>query len=46
MGRVKENYIIINTPLNGFIYKDLQKFADVWMSMQRKGETLLPLFEW
>lgn len=46
MGRVEEKYVIINTPLKEFIDKDLQKLADVWISMTKKGEGLVHFYDW
>jgi len=46
MGRVEEKYVVINTPLRQFIDKDLQKLADVWISMTKKGEGIVHFYEW
>jgi hypothetical protein len=46
MGRVEQKYVIINAPLKGFIDKDLQKLADVWISMTRKGRALVHQYKW
>lgn len=37
MGRVEQKYVIVNSPVREFIDKDLQKLADVWITMLRKG---------
>lgn len=41
IGRVEEKYVIINTPDKEFIDKDIQKLADVWMTMLTKGVALI-----
>jgi len=46
MGRVEEKYVVINTPIRTFIDKDLQKLADVWISMVRKGLGLVHRLKW
>lgn len=46
MGRVQEKYLIINTPIRQFIDKDIQKLADVWISMTKKGEALVHFLDW
>jgi len=46
MGRVEQKYVIVNTPVRGFIDKDLQKLADVWISMMRKGLGLVHHLKW
>jgi predicted XRE-type DNA-binding protein len=46
MGRVEEKYVIINTPLKRFIDTDLQKLADVWISMTARGQGLVHFFKW
>lgn len=46
MGRVEQKYVIINTPIRTFIDKDLQKLADVWISMVRKGLGLVHHLKW
>jgi len=46
MGRVQEKYLVINAPLKQFIDKDLQKLADVWISMTRRGRGLVHFFDW
>lgn len=46
MGRVEQKYVVINTPLKEFIDSDLQKLADVWISMTKKGEGFVHFFEW
>lgn len=46
MGRIKQKYVIINTPLKQFIDKDLRKLADVWISMVRRGLGLVHHFKW
>jgi hypothetical protein len=46
MGRIKQKYVIINTPLKQFIDIDLRKLADVWISMVRRGLALVHHFKW
>lgn len=46
MGRVEQKYVIVNTPIKGFIDKDLQKLADVWISMVRRGMALVHYLKW
>lgn len=46
MGRVEQKYVVVNTPIRGFIDKDLQKLADVWISMVRKGQALVHHYRW
>jgi len=46
MGRVEQKYVIVNTPIKGFIDKDILKLADVWISMVRKGLGLVHFLEW
>jgi hypothetical protein len=46
MGRVEQKFVIINTPIRSFIDKDLQKLADVWISMVRKGLGLVHHLRW
>lgn len=46
MGRVEQKYVVINTPIKGFIDKDLQKLADVWISMTRRGRGLVHHLRW
>lgn len=46
MGRVEQKYVIINTPIKGFIDSDLQKLADVWISMTRRGRGLVHHLRW
>lgn len=41
IGRVEEKYVIVNTPDINFIDKDIQKLADVWMTMLTKGVALI-----
>jgi hypothetical protein len=41
IGRVAEKYVLINTPDKGFIDKDIQKLADVWITMLGKGKGLI-----
>jgi len=41
MGRVEQKYVVVNTPAIEFIDKDIQKLADVWISMVRKGQGLV-----
>lgn len=45
MGRVEEKYVVVNSPAIEFIDKDIQKLADVWISMVRKGEGIVHFFE-
>lgn len=45
MGRVEEKYVVINTPAIDFIDKDIQKLADVWISLTRKGAGLVHFLE-
>lgn len=46
MGRVEEKYVVVNTPIKGFIDKDILKLADVWITMVRKGLGLVHFLEW
>ena len=46
MGRVEEKYVVVNTPVRGFVDSDLQKLADVWISMVRKGLGLVHQLKW
>jgi len=46
IGRVQEKYVIVNSPLKGFVDSDILKLADVWISMVRKGLGLVHFFEW
>lgn len=46
MGRVEEKYVVVNTPIKGFIDQDLLKLADVWISMVRKGLGLVHRLKW
>jgi len=46
MGRVEQKYVIVNTPIRGFVDSDLQKLADVWISMVRKGLGLVHHLRW
>lgn len=46
MGRVRQKYIVVNAPIKGFIDKDVQRLADVWISMTRKGRALVHQFKW
>lgn len=45
MGRVEEKYVIVNTPVLEFLDKDVQKLADVWITMRRKGLGLVHALE-
>lgn len=45
MGRVEQKYVIINSPAKEFIDKDLQKLADVWITMTRRGRGLVHFYE-
>lgn len=46
MGRVEEKYVVVNTPVKGFLDGDILKLADVWISMVRKGIALVHFLEW
>jgi len=46
MGRVEQKYVVVNTPIKGFIDKDILNLADVWISMVRKGLGLVHFLEW
>lgn len=46
MGRVEQKYVLVNTPIKGFIDKDILKLADVWITMVRKGLGLVHFLEW
>lgn len=46
MGRVEQKYVVINAPLKDFIDQDLQKLADVWISLTRKGAGVVHQFKW
>jgi hypothetical protein len=46
MGRVEQKYVVINAPLKDFIDQDLQKLADVWISLTRKGAGIVHHFQW
>lgn len=46
MGRVEQKYVVVNTPIRGFIDSDLQKLADVWITMMRRGLGLVHALEW
>lgn len=46
MGRVEQKYLVVNTPVKGFIDGDILKLADVWISMVRKGLGLVHFLEW
>jgi hypothetical protein len=41
MGRVEQKYVVVNAPSRDFIDKDIQKLADVWISMTNKGRGLV-----
>lgn len=45
MGRVEEKYVVVNTPALEFIDKDLQKLADIWITMVRKGQGIVHALE-
>lgn len=46
MGRIEQKYIVVNAPIKGFIDKDIQRLADVWISMTRKGRALVHQLKW
>lgn len=46
MGRVEQKYVVVNTPVKGFLDKDILKLADVWITMVRKGLALVHFLEW
>lgn len=46
MGRVEQKYVVVNTPVKGFLDGDILKLADVWISMVRKGLGLVHFLEW
>lgn len=46
MGRVEQKYVVINAPIKGFIDRDLQKLADAWISVVRKGLALVHQLKW
>lgn len=46
MGRVEQKYLIVNTPIRSFIDTDIQKLADVWISMMRRGRALVHELRW
>jgi len=46
MGRVEQKFVIVNAPIRGFIDKDIQKLADVWISMVRRGKGLVHHLKW
>jgi len=46
MGRVEQKYLVVNTPVKGFLDGDILKLADVWISMVRKGLGLVHFLEW
>lgn len=46
MGRVEEKYLVVNAPIKEFIDTDIQKLADVWISMKRKGYGVVHFLEW
>lgn len=46
MGRVEQKYVVVNTPVKGFIDGDILKLADIWISMVRKGLGLVHFLEW
>jgi len=45
MGRVEQKYLVINSPAKEFIDKDIQKLADVWITMTRRGRGLVHFYE-
>lgn len=46
MGRVEQKYVVINTPVKGFLDKDLLRLADVWITMVRRGHALVHELRW
>lgn len=46
MGRVEQKYLVVNAPIKSFIDKDIQKLADVWISMIRRGKGLVHHLKW
>lgn len=46
MGRVEQKYVVINSPIRGFIDTDIQKLCDVWISVHRKGLAMVHHLEW
>lgn len=46
MGRVKQKYVVVNAPARGFIDTDIQKLADCWISMVRRGKALVHDLRW
>lgn len=46
IGRVQEKYLVVNTPVKGFLDKDILKLADIWISMVRKGLGLVHFFDY
>ena len=46
MGRVERKYLIVNAPIRSFVDKDLQKLADVWISMVSRGRGLVHHLKW
>lgn len=46
MGRVEQKYVIMNAPIKDFIDRDLQKLADVWITIVRKGLGLVHQLKW
>lgn len=46
MGRVEQKYVVVNAPVRGFIDKDIQKLADVWISMTNRGKGLVHHLKW
>lgn len=46
MGRVEQKYLLINAPIKSFIDKDIQRLADVWITMIRRGKGLVHELRW
>lgn len=46
MGRMKQKYLVVNAPLRGFIDSDIQKLADVWIGIWRKGLGLVHFYDY
>lgn len=46
MGRVEQKYLVVNAPVRGFVDKDIQKLADIWISMTNRGKGLVHHLKW
>lgn len=46
MGRVREKYVVVNTPVKGFVDKDILTMTDVWIAMTRRGQGLVHALKW